>query len=510
MGRPTDAIRALHVHRRTVRDTVGLEPTSALAELEARLLADATEEPSGKQPGNLRLPTRSFLGRASDVRVVGELLSSGRIVTLVGVGGVGKTALAVRAAGGLRHRYRDGVWFCELADIESGDSIVDALAGALGVRQQRGRSLVASIAAAFADADALLVIDNCEHVLESAAAIIRVLTLDCPTISVLATSRERLGLSGERVHPVGPLTISEARGEASEGAAFELFIERAREAGVRLDLDQPTRTAVGETCRLLDGLPLGIELAAARARTMSVQEMSVRLDERFRILAHNNEDRPRRQQTLWDVVDWSYQLLDASDRALFCQLSVFLGGFTVEAAAAISGRPPEEVEDVVWSLVERSLLHATTGSERTRYQMLETIRRYAQRQLDTFGGADQIRAAHLRYFVDLAIDASHGLRSSEEARHCTRIREELANLRAAHQHAIDQRDIEAGARLVAALHEYAEWRQFFELGTWAASTLELDVVSTGLAPELHAIAGWSRCIAGDFHAALDMPTAARR
>ena len=500
-GRPTEALRALHAHRRTVRDTAGLEPTAVVAELEARLLADDARSPDISQPGNLRVPTRSFLGRAGDVRILTARLSPEGVTTLVGAPGIGKTTLALHAAGGVRHQYRDGVWLCELADLASGEAIVDSLAGALGVRQQRGQSAIESIVSGFREAEALLVLDNCEHVRTSAAAVISDLQRECPKLTLLATSREPLDLDRERIYPVEPLPLPDDDEEATRASAFQLFVDRATEGGAAVELDTATRGAVVEICRRLDGLPLAIELAAARARTMSVVEMSRRLDDRLHILARHHIDGPRRQQTLWDAVDWSYQLLEEVERQLFMQLSVFLGGFTIEAAAAISGRPLPEVEEEVWSLAERSLLIVVPAGEHTRYQMLETLSQYGFEQLSRSGLVERTRDAHLRYFVELARVAAAGIRGSDEVQQVRRVTADLANLRAAHQHALAGRLADDAARIVAALHEYAEWRQFFELGAWAESTLQLDMEPTGLAPVLHAAAGWARCIAGDFDAA---------
>ena len=503
-GRPTEALRALHAHRRAVRDTAGLEPTSVVAELEARLLADDARSPDVSRPGNLRVPTRSFLGRSGDVRTLTARLSPEVVTTLVGAPGIGKTTLALHLAGGVRHRYRDGVWWCELSDIASGEAIVASLADALGVRQQRGQSLLASIVSGFRDAEALLVLDNCEHVRTSASEVIRELQRDCPKLTLLATSREPIDLDRERVYPVEPLPVPDSDEHATRSSAFQLFVDRASESGAAVELDTSTSAAVVEICRRLDGLPLAIELAAARARTMSVVEMSKRLDERFRILARDRIAGARHQQTLWDAVDWSFQLLEDVHQRLFMQLSVFLGGFTIEAAAAVAGRPVPEVEETVWSLAERSLLSPVPAGEGTRYQMLETLRQYGFEQLKRAGLADQTRDAHLRYFVDFAHGAADGIRGSDEVHQVKRVTGDLANLRASYQHAAASRLVDSAATMVAALHEFAEWRQFFELGAWARTTLDLDVVErTYLAPVLHAVAGWGRCIAGDFGAAME-------
>lgn len=502
-GRPTEALRVLQTHRRAVRDVAGIEPTSKVAELEARLLTDDTTARPGGTIGNLTVPARSFLGRAADIQALAPLLAPGAVVSLVGAAGIGKTTLAVHLAAGVRNRYRDGVWVCELADIASSQSIVDVLATTLGVTQQRGLSLLHSVVAAFADAKALVVLDNCEHVRSSAREVISALCQGCPKITILATSREPVDHDAEQLYQLAPLAVPDAAAEANGNPAFELFVSRARESGATVGTDQLTTAAVIEICQRLDGLPLAIELAAARARVMSVIEMSARLDHRFQLLTRNRPDRPPRHQTLWDAVDWSYQLLGEHDRQLFNQLSVFQGGFSIQGAAAISGRQASEAEESVWSLVERSLLNIAPGGSQSRYQMLETLRQFGSEQLNRTGDLSSLRDAHLRHYVEFAEAAGEGVRGPDEAHHVRQIGNELANLRAAHQHAIATSQVDDAARLCVALHDYAEWRQFFELGTWATATLKLDVQPTGLAPTLHAIAGWSRNIAGDFQAAID-------
>jgi predicted ATPase len=475
-------------------------------------------------PGNMPVQATSFVGREREVKELSDLMRAHRLVTLTGMGGVGKTRTAVQVAAELiteyadgilagvgavgnaalaGPRYRDGTWFCELADIATGDAIVEALATTLRVRQQRGTTLLASIASSFREADALVVLDNCEHVLVSAANVLAVLLRECPGMAVLATSREPLEVSGEVVYALEPLLVPELEDFAVASPVFALFVERARDRGVHIDQDPPTRAAVVEICRRLDGLPLAIELAAARARTMSLIDMSTRLDERFRLLARTHTGGPRRQQTLWNVVDWSYQLLEPADQEVFSRLAVFLGGFTIEAAAAVSARPLADVEAAVWALTERSLVQLMPAASESRYQMLETLRHYGLERLTRTGSEGQARDAHLRYFVGFARYAGSKLRGPDEAGYVKRITNDLANLRAAHRHAVATNRAADAANLVAALHDYAEWRQFFELGSWAQSVLELAHETTGLTPALHAIAGWGRCIAGDFDAASD-------
>jgi predicted ATPase/DNA-binding SARP family transcriptional activator len=497
-GRPTEALRALRTHRSVVRTTAGVEPTARVSELEVQILADEVPLRRAPRRGNLQVPVRALFGRGFDVRGLRELLAPGTLTTLVGVGGVGKTALALHACGGSAHRYRDGAWFCELADVATADAVVDALASTLGVRQRRGATLLASVIGAFKEADALIVLDNCEHVRAAAAEIALALGCECPAITIVATSREALGVPGERVVRVEPLDVRADGVATVDGDAYALFIERAREAGAALDDDAMTRAAALEVCRQLDGLPLAIELAAARARTMSMQEMTQRLDERFRLLTGSTPGVARRLQTLWDAVDWSYRLLSEDERDVFDQLAVFFGGFDVAAAESVVGKPSPQLEPIVWSLAERSLVRLVPSSSPSRYHMLETLRHYGLERLAQTDRLASARDRHCRHYVELARRTAPALRGRYEADHVHLITMDLANLRAAHQHAIASGAAADAAALVVALHDYAEWRQFFELGTWASATLELDGVPIDAQPALHAIAGWRACIGGDF------------
>lgn len=515
-GRRPEALRALHRYRQVLRETTGLEPTSALTELESDLISKESAGVRHPQPGNLPAPTRSVLGRSDDLDGLAEKLGSNGIVTVVGPGGIGKTTLAIEVARATRDRYPDGVWMCGLGDIDSGHGVVDLVADTLAVTQQRGKTRLESLLAAFADATALVIVDNCEHVLSSAAKLVAAFRQGCPGITVLATSRQPLDLTAEVVTVVEPLGVSVAGGPDSTSPAFRLFVERARENGAVLRLDDQATEAVSKICRQLDGLPLAIELAAARCRSMSLFELSERLDQRFQLLKSTTADRHHRQQTLWNAIDWSYQLLTPDDQRRFAHFSVFLGGFTLPGAAKIAGEDEAVVEEALWSLADRSLVTVALGGELTRYEILESLRHFGHQQLLRLEASPNARDAHLRYFVDFAENANAHIRGPDEGRQVQRINLELANLRAAHQHAVATSDSDSAERLVAALHDYAEWRQFFELGSWAQSTLALTSRAapatdghpaprepSTLLPVVHATAGWGCCISGAFEAAKD-------
>jgi len=503
-GRRPEALRTLRRFRQVIAETTGLEPTSAVTDLESDLIVAAPAESKDSQPGNLPVPTRSVVGRINDVAWLAEQLDSNGVVTVVGPGGIGKTTVAIEVACMRRDRYPDGVWLCELGDIESDSGVVDLVADTLAVSQQRGKTRSESLVAAFADATALVIVDNCEHVLSSAAELVAALRTGCPGITVLATSRQPLDLSAEFVTAVEPLGVPVAGDQESMSPAFQLFVERARENGTVLRLDDQTTQAVSKICRQLDGLPLAIELAAARCRSMSLVELSERLDQRFELLTSTTSDRHHRQQTLWSTIDWSYQLLMSAEQRRFAHLSVFLGGFTVAGAAAITGDDEAAVEAELWSLADQSLVTMALDGGVTRYEMLESLRQFGHQQLLRRDAAESARDAHLRHFVNLAEEADAQIRGPDEGREVQRVNLELANLRAAHQHAVATSERDAAERLVAALHDYAEWRQFFELGSWAQSTLALPASGpSARLPILHATAGWGCCISGAFDAAID-------
>ena len=418
-------------------------------------------------PGNLPIQLTSFVGRDDDVAHIIELLDEAPLVTLMGTGGVGKTRLATQVAAEVVARFEDGAWFCELAAVDDGDSMAQLVAATLGCVQRPGLSMVASIVEYLKFREVLVVLDNCEHLLDDAAALAEAMLAGCPRARLLATSREALELTGERVLRVRSL---DAPGPAASGdelrhsAAVRLFEDRSRDAGAAGDWTETQWSAVGEICRRVDGIPLAIELAAARVASMSPADIAAHLDERFRLLTGRRRGRVERHQTLRATVEWSYQLLESDDRTVFDRFGVFAGSFDATAAVAIASDSELDgwrITDSVASLVARSMLVAEGGpDDTTRYVMLETLRQFARERLEEAGDADRWRRLHAQHYAAFAETAGPGVKSWDERRWVMRVRAELDDLRAAIGWALDRdepADRELAVRIVAALAWYGQF-----------------------------------------------------
>src|SRR5271166_5394017 len=354
-------------------------------------------------PGNLRAATTSFIGRESEVAEVESAVKAHRLITLTGVGGVGKTRLALEVAGRLADEFPDGVWFFELAAVTDPAAIPDAVAAVMGITQQPGKTVTESVASALEGRVRLLVIDNCEHVLDAAADLIEAILAHSATVTILATSREGLGVSEKRLWRVPSLDVN----SGTESAAVNLFVDRAQSVVSDFSLAQPGEAdAVVEICQRLDGIPLAIELAASRMASMTASEMRDRLDHRFRLLVGSRRGLER-HHTLRHAMAWSYDLLDDTEKTVLDRCSVFAGGFDLQSACAVAGSDDLDeyaILGVLDALVRKSLLVADRSSGRTRFSMLETIRQFAEEQLVARGEASEIRAAHSRYFAGREAD----------------------------------------------------------------------------------------------------------
>ena len=412
---------------------------------------------------NLPMQGTSFVGREADVERVLELLGNARLVTLAGTGGVGKTRLALQAAADLVSRFADGVWFCELAGVDDGDGMAQVVAAAVGCVQRPGFSLSASVVEYLRSRESLLLLDNCEHLLEEASGFTEELLRACERVRVLTTTREALDVDGERVVRVRSLSTPERstpRARLLECSAVRLFVDRATDAGAETDWDARQWAAVADICRRVDGIPLAIELAAARCVAMNPIDVAVRLDERFRLLTGKTRGRIERHQTLRATVEWSYQLLEGDERAVFDRVGVFAGGFDAAAAAAVAdGEHVDEwtVTETLMSLVAKSMLATDSSPDgTTRYVMLETLRQYARERLEDSGGADVVWRRHAAHFARWACSAEQGFVSADDVLWLARIRAELDNLRAAVAWALECRepaDQELGLTILAALGE---------------------------------------------------------
>ncbi|MDT5200254.1 MAG: hypothetical protein QOH34_1776 [Mycobacterium sp.] len=420
-------------------------------------------------PGNLRLPNTSLVGREPELGELATALKAHRLLTLTGVGGVGKTRLAVEVAARSMNDFSDGVYLIELASVGDPGAVPDAVAAVLGIIQQPGMSLTDSIATALDGRSRLLVFDNCEHVLDAAANMIEAVMSQSSTLRVLATSREGLRLKDERLWPVPSLDLN----RDIESSAAALFIERAEGFARGASFtDRDEATAVVEICRRLDGIPLAIELAASRMMSMSPTELRDRLDDRFRLLVGSRRGLER-HQTLYHTVQWSYDLLDDTEKAVLQRCSVFAGGFDLAAACAVaSSEDAIATLNVLDALVRKSLVVAGRSATRTRFSMLETVRQFAEEQLDQAGEANSTRTAHARYFAGRETDVMALWDSARQRETYKWFAVELANLRSAFRWAADTGDLDNAAAIAVYAALLGICAGQYEPVAWAEELIE--------------------------------------
>ena len=423
-------------------------------------------------PGNLRPRSPgSLIGRGPELVEVEAALQGHRLVTLTGVGGVGKTRLALELAAQVAEKFSDGVWVFELASVGDPGAVPDAVASVLGITQQPGKSVSDSIAAALEGRVRLLVFDNCEHVLNAAADLIEAIFAQSATVKILATSREGLGVVDEQVWPVPSLDVR----AGIDSAAVTLFVERACSVAPRFSLTGADEaSAVVEICERLDGIPLAIELAASRMQSMTASDVADRLDQRFRLLVGSRRGLER-HQTLRHAVAWSYDLLDDAEKALLDRCSVFAGGFDLESACAVAGfDDPDDyaILDLLDALVRKSLLLADRSSGHARFSMLETIRAFAEEQLAASGAATEARTAHARYFAGREADILALWDSPRQRDAYDWFATELANLRAAFRWAADRGDLDAAATIATYAASLGYWVEQYEPIAWAEELIE--------------------------------------
>jgi predicted ATPase/class 3 adenylate cyclase len=420
-------------------------------------------------PGNLRRPTTSFVGRESELAELETALKAHRLVTLTGVGGVGKTRLALEVAARSADNFPDGVFVIELAAVGDPAAVPEAAAAVLGITQQPGMSLADSVTAALEGRLRLLVFDNCEHVLDAAAELIEAVVARSDTVKVLATSREGLRVADEQLWPVPSLDVH----HGTESAAATLFVDRAQAVSPGVSLTAPDEaSAVVEICRRLDGIPLAIELAASRMVSMTGTDLRDRLDDRFRLLVGSRRGLER-HQTLRHAVQWSYDLLDDTEKVLLSGCSVFAGGFDLDGACAVTGCHDDLAAlNLLDALVRKSLLVVDRSSGRTRYSMLETIRQFGEEQLVASGEADTARDAHARYFAGREADVLALWDSPRQREAYGWFGLELANLRSAFRWAADHGDIDTAAAIATYVAFVGTLVEQYEPLAWAEEIIE--------------------------------------
>jgi DNA-binding NtrC family response regulator/predicted ATPase len=418
-------------------DKHGLSPERPSASMGA-LIAPGAPRPGPAATPVLPLPVTSLIGREREIHEIALRLATHRVVTLTGTGGVGKTRLALAAGPQLRSLCPDGVWFVELSSVGDGALVAQTVASALGFPEDAPRSPLETLTAALAGRRTLLILDNSEHLIDACAALIETLVRACPLLRVLATSRERLNIPGESMFRVPPLALPDdtARGvgDLARSEAVRLFVERARLVDPEFALTDENAPAVGELCRRLDGLPLAIELAAARVRLLSVEQIVARLNDRFRLLTEGGRTTIARQQTLRAALDWSHDLLSPPERTLLRRLSVFAGGFTLEAVEAVcagQGVEAPQVLDLLAQLVDKSLVIVETAAPLARYRLLETIWEYGRERAIEAREVAWLRGRHQAWSLALAEEAERKGRGAEQVAWLDRLETENDNLQAA-------------------------------------------------------------------------------
>jgi len=426
---------------------------------------------------NLPLELSSFVGREKELSEARRLLENSRLLTLTGSGGCGKTRLALAAASELVEEFEEGVWLVELAPLADPSLVPQAVASTVGVREQQARSLTETLSYFLGSKKVLLVLDNCEHLVEACAALAQALLQSCPELRVLATSREALGITGEVAWPVPSLSLPDLRRlpDVESLPRYEsarLFVERVVAVKPTFTLTEQNAPSVAHICYRLDGIPLAIELAAARAKMLSVEDISKRLDDCFRLLSAGSRTAMPRHKTLHATMDWSYELLSLEERALLRRLSVFAGGFTLEAAESVCAGQDLERDAVLESLsylMDKSLVVVAEQDGEVHYRLLETVRQYGREKLSESGETEKFRERHAGYYLVLAEEAEPELKTEGQVAWLERLEQERDNLRAAMRWLLERGELEKAARLGWAVWlfwgirgHFAEGRQSME------------------------------------------------
>ena len=487
-GRGSEALLVYQRTREALADALGVDPAPELSALHLALLRGELGRREENPKTNLRAELTSFIGKDADVAVVRELIAEHRLTTVIGPGGSGKTRLATETARTLLGDLPDGAWLVELAAIGADGDVAQSALAALGLRDALlggtpNADLTDRLIAAIREREALLILDNCEHVIELAAAFADRVLGACRRLRILATSREPLGITGEALWLVEPLALPEgdaSPGEIESSPAVQLLRDRAGAVRRDLAVDAHTLSTMARVCRALDGMPLAIELAAARLRTMSLDQLANRLDDRFRLLTSGSRTAMPRHRTLRAVVDWSWELLTDAERMVLRRLSVFSGGASLEAAERVcAGNTVEQerVLELLTSLAEKSLV-LTEGDGAPRYRMIGTIKEYAAHRLTETGESDPARRAHLGYFTELAETAEPHLRRAEQLEWLATLGAEHDNIGSAMRGALAAGQAQAAMRLAAAAGYY------WWLSGHRAEGIELIIAATKMPGEV--------------------------
>jgi predicted ATPase/class 3 adenylate cyclase len=454
-------------------------------------------------PNNLPVQLTSFVGRENEIAEVKQELESHRLVTLTGSGGTGKTRLSLQVAADLLEKYGQGVWFAELAPLADPDLIPQTILSTIGISEQMSKTALEVLKEYLHEKKSLIILDNCEHLIEAAARVTNTLLNAAPGLKVMASSREALGVKGELSYPVPSLSLPNPKHlptieQLSQYEAVRLFIDRALLVAAHFVVKEDNAPFIAQICYRLDGIPLAIELAAARIKMMSVEQISARLDDRFRLLIGGARTALPRQQTLRALIDWSYDLLTENERLLLRRLSVFVGGWTLEAAEEVCVGQNDilsyDVLDLLTQLVNKSLVvvmeHPQSGE--ARYRMLETIRQYAREKLLEAAGSEVIRQRHLAYYVKLVERAEPELHRSNQVFWLNKLEDEIDNFRMAVEWALVN-EVESGLRIATIPWRFWVGRSYFqEVGDWLKQLLEQYKTTDAL--HAQALAIHSLCI----------------
>jgi predicted ATPase/DNA-binding SARP family transcriptional activator len=515
-GRTAEALRRASALRLLLKEELGLTPSPAFAALESQILTDdptllgagASAEP---RPITHRLPveTTPLVGREELVAQVIARVRRDRLLTLTGPGGVGKTRVALRVATELCDEFGGDVFMVELASVRDPSSTVAAIATAVDVQQRQHLSIEESLMEYLRGRSALLVLDNCEHLRATIAPVVDRLLSWCPDVTILATSREVLGLPGEQLWRVGPLAILPLGTDLtvlSESPAVRLFVERARSANADFTLGPDNADAVAEIVRRLDGLPLAIELAAARVRAMSPAALAQRLDRRFDLLDGAQTSMIERHRTLHDLVTWSHDLLDENEQHLFARLCVFVGSFgldAVEAVCNVVSADASKTSVLLANLVDKSMVQLV-NDDQPRYRLLETLREFGGDRLSQ-AEREAVRERHAHWYLAEAERTARALTGPEEPEAVATLDRDLDNLRATHVWSIEHGDTDVALRLVAALREYAFRRMRAELTGWADAATKLPGAEQHERyPVVLATSAYGRFVRGDLEGAIEL------